>query len=287
MGGFFDSSTTSTSTYDNPELRSYTAAYRGAAPWGFATLDPTATLAAMGKGTKLGGKNLGADFKEQLKGMSADEKKQAGDTQAALDRIKTRQESGQFLTPQETEFINTSLDKAFEYAHRTGYADWEKGAQMLAGGRGLRMSDTPVAEPAMKELRNFEVGLGSKRAELGLNATMGMSAQQQSFDQSFAQFNQQLAQNKWATRQGFLFGGGMQAAGNLGYTTTNKTTNKMSGFGQVMAGFSMANAALDLGSKAGGMMMSGGMLGGGGGSPWSSANTGGMPMSSSFFGPGN
>ncbi len=154
--GFFDSKTeTKTSMeYDNPELRAYTAAYRGAAPWGFATLDPTATLFAMGKGTKLGGKNLGQGAKDYLKGLSEDEKKERVSTDEALARIKQRQESGQFLTPQETEFINTSLDKAFEYAHKTGYADWEKATQMMAGSRGLRMSDTPAAEPAMRELRH-------------------------------------------------------------------------------------------------------------------------------------
>lgn len=260
--GFFDGGSTtqsSTMTYSNPQLAKYTAAYRGAAPWGFATLDPTATLAAMGDGTKLGGRKLGVDFKEYLKGMSADEKRAHDDTQGALDRIRQRQESGQFLTPQETDFINTSLDKAFEYAHKTGYADWEKATQMMAGGRGMRMSDTPVAEPATRELRNFELGLGSERARLGLDSTMKMSAQQQMFDESFMEFNKSLAQNRWQTRQSFLFGGGLQAAANLGYTTNQTTTmkTKMSGFQQFMAGLQMANGVSAFAGNAG----SGGMLG--------------------------
>lgn len=262
--GFFDTKSKSESTqeYSNPLLAQYTAAYRGAAPWGFATLDPEATLMAMGKGTKVGGKNLGTDMKEYLKGLSADEKKERGDTEAALERIRTRQESGQFLTPQETEFINTSLDKAFEFAHKTGYADWEKATQMMAGSRGLRMSDTPAAEPALRELRNFELGLGSKRAELGLAATLDMSKNQQEFDAAFASFNKQLAQNRWQTRQSFLFGGGLSGASQLGFTnkTTSRTTQGMSGFNQVMAGFSMANAALDLGSRVGSGMAGMGSL---------------------------
>lgn len=263
--GFFDSTTRSesTQTHDNPELRAYTAAYRGAAPWAMSTLDPTATLFAMGEGTKVGGKNLGSDFKKHLKSLSGEEKKEAADTQAALQRIRERQESGQFLTSQETEFINTSLDKAFEYAHKTGYADWEKATQMMAGGRGMRMSDTPVAEPAMRELRNFELGLGSKRAEMGLGATMEMSKNQQMFDQNFVQFQQQLAQNKWSTRQGFLFGGGMQAASQLGYTDTFKgsQTKQASGFDKVMGSISMGMAGLDLVGKIG-SMAAGGMTGG-------------------------
>jgi hypothetical protein len=254
--GFFDSKTTteSTSTYDNPELRQYTAAYRGAAPWGFASMDPQATLFAMGSGTKLGGTDLGQGAKDYLKGLSDQDKQQQQSTNDALARIKTRQESGNFLTPQETQFINTSLDKAFEYAHATGIADWTKATQMLAGSRGLRMSDTPVAQPALQQLQQFEVGLGSERAKQGLAATLDMGKNQNNFDMAFAQFNQQLQQNKWATQQGFLFGGGLQAAGQLGFKTTQNTTttNKMSGFQQVMAGFTMANATLDLGGRLAG-----------------------------------
>jgi hypothetical protein len=267
--GFFDSKQKQNinETYDNKDLRQYTAAYRGAAPWGFSTLDPTATLAAMGQGTKIGGTDLGLDFKEYLKGLSKEEQAMTKSTNDALERIKTRQESGQFLTPEETNFINTSLDKAFEYAHRTGYQDWEKGTQMLAGSRGLRTSDTPVAQPALQELRNFEVGLGSKRAELGLDATMQLSAQQQQFDQSFAQFNQALQQQQWSTRQGFLFGGGLQAAGNLGYTRNTKgtVTNQMSGYGQVMSGLNMAQGFVDFGKQFGGPMMALGSQGSGSG----------------------
>lgn len=267
--GFFDSkkTTESSSTYDNPELRQYTQSYRGASPWAFASLDPTATLAAMRRGADIGGLGMGTkagkDFKKHLEGLSADEKKQQTDTDSALERIRTRQESGQFLTPQETEFINTSLDKAFEFSRTAAVADWTKATQMMAGSRGMRMSDTPVAEPALRELRNIEVGMASKRAELGLSATMDMSKNQQLFDANFAQFNQQLAQNRWATRQGFLFGGGGQMASQLGYKSTSKNTSTtgMSGFGKVMAGLSMAGGVLDLGKKVGGMAMAGGMGG--------------------------
>lgn len=282
--GFFSSKTEyeNTNTYDNPELRKYTEVYRGAAPWGFATLDPTATLAAMGAGTSLGGQDLGVGFKQALEGMSADEKKDAGRTEAALKRIQERQESGQFLTPQETEFINTSLDKAFEYAHKTGYTDWEKATQMLAGSRGLRMSDSPVAEPALRELRNFELGLGSKRAELGLGTTLDFSKNQQLFDAGFAQFQQQLAQNRWGARQGFLFGGGLQAAGNLGYTQTSKgfqehSPSTMSNISQTMG---VLNQGMGLLSKFGSMGAGLGGMGGGGAS-----NYGGMMgMNSSDLG---
>jgi hypothetical protein len=255
--GFFDktSSSTSNSNYTNGVMEAYTNGYRGASPWGFATLDPTATLFAMGEGTTVGGTDLGQAAKDYLKGLSADEKAQHDQTNQALARIKERQDSGQFLTASETDFINTSLDKAFEYAHKTGYEDWQKGTQALAGRQGLRTSDTPVAQPAMRELGNFELGLGSQRAQMGLSATMQMSAQQQAFDQSFVQFNQNLEQQRWATRQGSLFGGGLSGASQVGYSVQQAGTGRqnMSTFDQVMAGFKMTNATMDLAGRVGSM----------------------------------
>lgn len=239
MGNKKKGTSSTQNLYSNPILGNYTSGYMGAAPWGFQTLDPSATLAsmrvqsAMGSGTPnanwdADGRYIGpAARKQELQALADAEKQEGVATSAALARIKQRQESGQFLTPQETEFINTSLDKAFEYAHKTGLEDWTKATQMMAGSRGMRMSDTPIADPALRELRNFELGLGSKRAEMGLNATMSLSAQQQGFDAAFVEFNKTLQQNRMATRQGFLFGGGLQGASQLGYagTTAGMTTS--------------------------------------------------------------
>lgn len=261
--GFFDSESSqdTSMSYENPELTKYTAAYRGASPWGFASLDPTATLAAMGKGTSIGGKKLGTGFKDALVGASKEEKAQAKASNDALARIVERQKSGNFLTPQETEFINTSLDKAFESSRNIAMKDWTLGAQQLAGGRGMRMSDTPVAQPSMNALRDMELGFSSQRAQAGLDSTMKMSAQQNQFDSGLMDSLNSLQFNRWNARQGYLFGGGLSAAANLGYNTHQHSTmtQGMSGFGQVMAGFSMANAGLDLGKKVGGMATAGGM----------------------------
>jgi hypothetical protein len=275
MGFFSSKKTTKTSsTYDNPELRQYTDAYRGAAPWGFATLDPEATLLAMGKGTKLGGQDLGVDAKKHLEGLSDIEKKEAEASQQALERIQERQTSGQFLTPQETEFVNQQLDKAFESSRKIAFEDWTRGAQQLAGSRGLRMSDTPVADPAMRALRDMELGFASQRAGMGLDATMKLSGQQQAFDQQLRDSLETLKMNRWSTRQAHLFGGGLDAASRLGFKQTGKTTEKqgMSGLQKVTGTMSMIDQGLDLGGKIAGMA-GGGMtnmaslssMGGGGG----------------------
>lgn len=225
MGFFSSSQTTKTeSTYENPLLKQYTEVFRGSSPWGFASLDPESTLLAMGKGTKVGGVDLGVEGKKALEGMSKEEKAESEKSQAALQRIHDRQESGQFLTPQETEFVNTQLDKAFESSRKIAFDDWTRGAQQLAGGRGLRMSDTPVADPAMRSLRDMELGFSSQRANMGLDATMKLSAQQNMFDQQLRDSLETLKMNRWSTRQSHLFGGGMDASSRLGYKMTGKNT---------------------------------------------------------------
>lgn len=283
--GFFSSKQTSktSSTMDNPMLQAYTAAYRGASPWGFASLDPEATLLAMGSGTSIGkGKDkvdLGAAGKKSLEGMSDLEKKDAEMANAALERIQQRQESGQFLTPQETEFVNTQLDKAFESSRKIAYDDWTRGTQMMAGSRGMRMSDTPIADPALRNLRDMELGFSSQRAGMGLDATMKLSGQQQMFDQQLADTLKTLQFNKWSTRQSHLFGGGLQAASQLGYKMTGKNTvtSGMSGLQKVMGTMGMIDAGMNLVGK-GAMMGVGGApgaaMGSGGASSLMSAGSG-------------
>ena len=267
--GFFSSSQTtkSESTYENPLLKQYTQLYRSASPWGFASLDPTATLAAMGGGTSVGGKNLGANFKNQLKGMSAEEKAQAQASQDALARIQERQTSGKFLTPQETEFVNSQLDKAFASSRSQAYSDWTRATQELAGSRGLRTGDTPVADPAMRSLRDMELGFSSQRAGAGLDATMKLSAQQQMFDSSLMDSLNTLGMNRWNARQSYLFGGGLQAAGNLGFKTTSKNTvtGNPSMLQNISSTMGVIDQGMSLASKFGSMGANMGMFGGGGG----------------------
>jgi len=279
-----------TNTYRNDTLAKYTQEYRAAAPWGFATLDPTATLAAMGQGTKLGKKDLGAGFKEYLAGLSGDEKKQAGQTQEALKRIQQRQESGQFLTPQETDFINTSLDKAFEYANTTGMRDITLQAQTLAGRQGLRTSDTPIAQPAMNATRDLALGISSQRAQAGLGATMQMSQQQNAFDTSFAEFQQNLAMSRQNSRNSFLFGGGLTGASNIGYTTTSHMEGTKTSSPSIMSNIQQTTSALsgimDLGQKVGGAFAGMPSMpgGGGGGMGGQGGASNGNYSSTNFFG---
>src|SRR5574341_2122759 len=252
--GLFSSSSKSTTDYYNATLDQYTSAYRQFAPWSFATLDPMAALVSMGDTTKLGktGKDLGATGKEMLQGMSDQEKSELDMENAALKRIQQRRETGQFLTPQETDFINKSLDKSFEYARTTGMQDLEKFADTLAGGRGLRMSDTPVAAEALREGRNFQLGLGSERAKMGMQATMDFAKTQEAFDQGFQQFLTQMRMGRWQTRQQALFGGGLSGASQVGFHSQSKnifSPSTMSNIGQTIG---VANQFVDFAKNVGG-----------------------------------
>ena len=253
--GFFSGSTEQSSSmqYDNPVLRNYTGTYRNTAAYSFADLDPRATLMLMDNNKKAAKKFAG--MRGQLTEAAKQEQDQMTASNDAMQRIQDRQKSGNFLTPQETDFINQQLDKAFESSRNIAYQDWEKGAQSLAGGRGLRTSDTPVAQPAMQAMRDMELGFSSQRAQQGLAATMQMSAQQNQFDADLMNSLNSLQLNRWNSRMGNLFGGGLSGASNVAYNTNqqSKTTQNMSGFQQVMAGFQMANAGLDLGKKIGDM----------------------------------
>lgn len=281
---FFSSKTTtkSKSSYDNPLLKEYLATFQGSAPWAFASMDPDATLAAMGQGTTVGGKDLGAGMKAKLQGMSDQEKMQTKASDQALQRIQERQKSGKFLTPQETDFINQQLDKAFESSRAIAYEDWTRGAQMLAGSRGLRMSDTPIADPAMRSLRDMELGFSSQRAGMGLDATMQLSQRQQQFDADLMNNLNNLQFNRWNARQNYLFGGGAQAVGNQSYTQTGSSTAKkgMSGLEKITGTMGMLNKGLELAGSFAGMgsslssWMNPSTLSAGGGSSVGSSNAG-------------
>ena len=286
-GGMLGGQNSQSSSQYNKHLQRYTEPYYATSPWTFATLDPTATLAAMGEGSKLNsyGQKASYDFKQQLQGMSADEKAQAQGSRDALKCIQERQTSGQFLTPQETDFVNQQLDKAFESSRNIAFQDWTKGAQQLAGSRGLRMSDTPVAQPAMQAMRDMQLGFSSQRAALGLDTTLKFSQNQMAFDQSLMDSLNSLQFNRWNARQGFLFGGGMQGASGIeGAQSTYGTSGAgimqgagmgaslASGFGGILSSIGSQRSAP---SSSGGFS-SGGSSNYGGAMGLSSSSVGGM-----------
>lgn len=253
--GFFSSSQTSTSTYSNPTLAAYMETFRKTSPWSFAMYDPTATEAALAQGgaeskdlmTKLGTSGV-----EMVKGQAERERKLQSANDEMLQRTLERQRSGEFLTPQESDFINQQLDKAFEYATTTGIGKLKEMAEFSAGGRGLRMSDTPVLRESQRATQELMLGLGSERARLGLGATLDWAKTQQAFEEGFREFNESLSFNKRQAITQQLFGGGLQGMANIGYTQTQKTANSPSTLSSIMQSMSALQQGIDLVGQVGG-----------------------------------
>ena len=234
-------------TYTNAPLDKYTSGYRAAAPYTFSTLDPAAVL--MSK------KSFAPGEKERLTAMVEQEKKETDYSNAAMDRIAQRQKSGKRLTPEEEDFINTSLDKSFESTRKFGTEDILRMAQSSAGGRGLRTSDSAILEPTLRATRDFELGLGSERASQGLQATMAFASHQQAFDEGMQEFGQNLAFNRWNSRQAYLFGPGAQATAGVSksYAGTDNIA-KTSDYGTMdylNTGMNFAKGAFDIGPEIG------------------------------------
>ena len=148
----------------------------------------------------------------------------------------------------------------------------ERFADTLAGRRGLRRSDSPVARPAMEAARDLQLGIGSERARIGMESTLQFAASQQSFDEVFRQSLAGFRTGAWQTRMNAMFGGGMSGASNIGITTT--TTMRPSTAQQISQGMSLGSQVIRLGGQIGAMGMGMPGMGGGGGGVMQSASGG-------------
>ena len=75
------------------------------------------------------------------------------------------------------------LGQAYSAARAQGSQDIFRQADELAGGRGLRMSDTPVAGEALRAQQQFSAHLESQAAMNRLNLGLGLRQQQMGFQQ--------------------------------------------------------------------------------------------------------
>jgi hypothetical protein len=260
--GFFTSK--SESKHLNPVLAQYTENYRSWAPWSFETTDPEAFLQSYAQAERLGKKGqfgttgayegytpeAKARAEEQAAGEKADKK--AADE--ALERIRGRAgEVGEYLTADDQKLITEQVDKAFAYQYGEAERQFKRAADYMAGGRGLRMSDTPVAQEMGQALKETHLGLGAQRGQAFLGAGLEIAGQRmegrrqaQAFDMGFVEFQRNLEQNRWATRLNYMYGGGMQGASQIQHSTTQFNTK--SGFDQMM---SIATAPADMAKSYG------------------------------------
>src|SRR3990167_3059989 len=89
-----------------------------------------------------------------------------------------------FITPEQTAL----LDQSFEGARTQADQDVLRFAETLAGNRGLRLSDTPIGSPALRERARLAGTIASSRASAGIQLAQG----QQAFNESVRQFQNKL-----------------------------------------------------------------------------------------------
>jgi hypothetical protein len=117
---------------------------------------------------------------------------------------------------------------------------------------------------------------------MGLNATMGMSQQQNAFDQAIHEFQQNLQLNRWNTRQQALFGGGMSGVSGISSHSWGKgsqTTNP-----SIMSDISQTLGVIKQGAQLAGSFMAPGVPGADAAAPGGGGWGGMMGMSGNPYG---
>lgn len=106
------------------------------------------------------------------------------------------------LSPQQT----AQLDTIFNEQRRTGQQGIRQFAEEMAAGRGLRLSDTPIGDVALREAQNLESSLGAQRA----SAELGLQQSQQGFTEGVRQFQTGLQQQAFQNRLALAAGASNQ-----------------------------------------------------------------------------
>lgn len=107
-------------------------------------------------------------------------------------RLLAQLRGEEFLSPEQEEL----LDVTFETQIGRGKEDIRRFLEELAPGRGLRLSDTPIAGVGARALERLETGLRGTRASAGLE----FGQRQQFFTQSLQEFQANLRQQAFLNR---------------------------------------------------------------------------------------
>ena len=164
---------------------------------------------------------------------------------------------------------NQRLDTIFGEAAKRGEEDLLQFADELAGGRGLRLSDTPIAAPLLRERQRGLQGLESIRAQTGLDLqSRGLLAAQglREFQEGL---RQQAFQNRFALMGQLtqpLQSAGIGLQERIAQPTTTMTQSP--NYGQLLGGIGGLALGAGLGFPGLGASLGssfGSMFGGGGG----------------------
>ncbi len=161
--------------------------------------------------------------------------------------IRARLLGEQFLSPEQTKLV----DDLFKSRQAEGLESLRLVGDQLAGSRGLRPSDTPIAAEIARQGKFLELGLQSAKA----SAALDLGQREQIFNEGLRQFQeglrQQALQNRFAllgTMTTPVAGIGALNQGRMSYTQSGSTFNPYQligavgglaqGVGTAYAGFS-------------------------------------------------
>ena len=141
----------------------------------------------------------GGQLDEQM-GVRGDVMGQANDN--LLARING---TSPILSPQESAL----LDQMFNAERMRGMEDIETAARNAAGARGMSISDSPIGNDYLSNVRKFQEDMGSRRAQTGLQ----MRGQNDALNSDLAKFQSTLAQQAFQNRLNLASGGPNLATG--------------------------------------------------------------------------
>jgi hypothetical protein len=170
-----------------------------------------------------------------------------------------------------------SLNQAYDAARQRLSLGLKDFGDYTSGGRGLRMSDTPISQQSMERAGLGYADLASAQANQGLN--MGLMGNQFRANTGLAGAQAMPAGSlqAYAPLYNERMASGLFKGTRNSTSETRMTPSLMSQIGQ---GIGIAG---QIGSMGAGFMSG---VGGLGSSP-TALNTGGLPGSTTFFGPGN
>lgn len=123
------------------------------------------------------------------------------------------------------------VEETFTASEKEGERALRRFAEELAASRGLRLTDTPIGDVALRERRNLaETLAGAKSASL-----LQVGTTQQSFQQAVSQFQQNLRQQALQNRLGlaagpFVSGGGGGGVPSLPTVSISETLGAINPF---------------------------------------------------------
>ena len=161
------------------------------------------------------------------------------DTQKEIQRLSDEKALAvlQGKAPQLSPEQQANVDQIYASAEAEGQRGLRRFSEELASSRGLSLTDTPVADVAVREARNLSQGLAGAKAA----ATLNVGQAQQQFDESVRQFQETLKQQAYQNRLSLI--GRTPGSGQPTLTTGGQPTQTFAAVSPLLGALSQERLA--------------------------------------------